>query len=146
MLIYEAKQHGPACDKDNKQVGSYIISLLTGTPVETSTKSYHSSQDGRGMITALQINYLGKSQKELIVNCARKVKDNAFYKSQGAYTFSKFATDLEEAFTTLGDYEGPITENEKLRLLHEKTKTDNESFNASLIEILFCPNIKTFLT
>eukprot|EP00957_Ditylum_brightwellii_P187552 14282601-Ditylum_brightwellii.AAC.1 len=93
-LIYEAKQNGPSWDKDNKQVGLYIISLLTSTPAKIWTKSYHSSQDGRG-----------------------------------TYTFSKFATDLEKAFTTLRDYKEPISETDKLCLLHKKIKTGNVLVN-----------------
>eukprot|EP00957_Ditylum_brightwellii_P190340 14488756-Ditylum_brightwellii.AAC.1 len=95
------------------------------------------------MIAALQIHYLGKSQKEYILNHARKVKYNVFYEPQGTYTFSKFATDLEETFTTLRDYKEPISKTDKLHLLCEKIKTDNASFNASVIRILFCPDIKT---
>eukprot|EP00957_Ditylum_brightwellii_P196862 14998615-Ditylum_brightwellii.AAC.1 len=84
-------------------------------------------------MTALCVHYLGKLQKEDIVNQARKTKDGTFYRSQGAYTFAQFTTDLEEAFTTLDDYSNPALEEKKLQLLHKKIKTDNTPFNASVI-------------
>eukprot|EP00957_Ditylum_brightwellii_P145714 11095655-Ditylum_brightwellii.AAC.1 len=85
------------------------------------------------MMTSLRIHYLGKLQKEAVVNQARKKKDGALYRLQGAYTFAQFTTDLEEAFTTLDDDRKPVLEKEKLQLLREKIKTDNASLNASVI-------------
>eukprot|EP00957_Ditylum_brightwellii_P101589 7742242-Ditylum_brightwellii.AAC.1 len=60
-----------------------------------------------------------------MVKNARKAEGNVFCKLQVAYTFSKFATNLEEAFTILRDYMEPILETEELHLLHEKIKTGN---------------------
>eukprot|EP00957_Ditylum_brightwellii_P186127 14170650-Ditylum_brightwellii.AAC.2 len=80
-------------------------------------------------MTELRVHYLEKSQKEAIVDQARKTKDGAFYRSQGAYTFAWFTTDLEEVFTTLDNYNKPVLKGEKLQLLCEKIKTDNASFN-----------------
>ena len=96
------------------------------------------------MIQALRVHFLGKSQKESIINHAWKVRDNAFYKSQGAYTFSKFSTNLEEVFTILRDYGESVKEEEKLQLLREKIKTDNHSFNAAVISIILRPDVKTY--
>eukprot|EP00957_Ditylum_brightwellii_P060090 4563310-Ditylum_brightwellii.AAC.1 len=96
------------------------------------------------MITALHISYLGKSQNEAVVKHTMKVKDSVFYKSQVTYTFSKFTTNLKEAFTTLQDYEEFNSENEELCLLHEKIKIDSANFNASMIRVIFRLDITTF--
>ena len=87
---------------------------------------------------------LGQSQKEKIIEDARKRKEGAFFKSQAVYTFDRFSTDLEEAFQTLYDYEEPVSEAEKIRLLREKINTDNASFNASVMALLMRPDINTF--
>ena len=143
-LIYEASRTGAGWDEDNKTVGIYITSLLTGKSAETWIKRHVKSQDGKSMMTALRVHYLGQSQKEKIIEDARKKKDGAFYKSQAAYPFDRFTTDLEDAFQTLHDYDEEVNEAEKMRLLREKIDTDNASFNASVMAVLMRPDITTF--
>ena len=115
-LIFEASCTGPAWEEDNKNVGNYLTSLLTGTQAETWIKPHVKSQNGRAMMTALRVHYLGQSQKEKIIGDARKKRDRAYYKSQGIYTFEKFSTDLQEAFQILGNYDMRVEGLEKIRL------------------------------
>ena len=145
-LIFEASRTGPAWEEDNKNVGNYLTSLLTGTQAESWIKPHVKSQNGRAMMTALRVHYLGQSQKEKIIEDARKKRDGAYYKSQGIYTFEKFSTDLHEAFQALGDYEREVEESEKIRLLREKIGTDNATFNASANAVLYSRDITTFET
>jgi len=136
QLIYEASRTGPSWDDDNKAVGNYITSLLTGKPAETWIKDLIPSQNGRGMMAALRVHFLGESQKERIVEDARRRRDGAYFKSQAIYTFEKFASELQEAFTTLAEYDDPVSPNEQLRLLRHKINTENDSFNASVNTVL----------
>ena len=72
-LIYKASQQGASWDEDNKTVGNYITSLLMGKPAETWIKHHIKAQDGRAMMTALRIHFLGQSQKEKLLRmCERK--------------------------------------------------------------------------
>jgi hypothetical protein len=66
-------------------------------------------------------------------------------KSQGAHFFGKLMTDLEEALQTLANYVKVVSEMEKIQLLHEKVNTNNAGLNASVMAILMCPDIRTFL-
>eukprot|EP00957_Ditylum_brightwellii_P096657 7361613-Ditylum_brightwellii.AAC.1 len=95
QLIHEAQRSGSGWEEDSKEVGTYLVSLLSGTHVDTWTKKHHKSQDGRGVLTTLHIHYLGESQKGAIVKKARKTKNGAFYRSQGSYTFAWFSTNIE---------------------------------------------------
>ena len=53
-------------------------------------------------------------------------------------------SDLKRAFTTLERYDNAVPPKEQIRLLREKVKTDNSSFNAAAITtLLSCNNNPT---
>ena len=125
-------------------MGNYITSLLTGKTAETWIKKFLKSQDGKAMMTALRVHYLGQSQKETIISDAHRKWDTAYFKLQAVYTFERFTSDLQESFKVLAEYDEAVNESEKLRLLREKIRTDNASFNASVMAILINKDITTF--
>ena len=63
-LIYEVSRVGPGWDEDNKAVGIYIMSLLTGKLAETWIKKYIKVQDGKVMMVALHVHYLGQLRRK----------------------------------------------------------------------------------
>ena len=143
-LVYEAIRDGPGWDQDKKTVGNYIIGLLSGSNAKTWIKSHLASQDGSAMMASLRTHFLGTAQVERIVEHARKKRDKAVYRSQAVYSFERFSTDLQEAFTLLGEYDVAVPEAEQIRLLREKIKTDKADFNAAVITTLMDGTITTF--
>ena len=143
-LIYEAIWTGLVWEEDKKTVGNYIIGLLAQTPAMTWIKDHMASQDGSAMITALRMHFLGLTQVECIIQYARAKRDKAVYRSQAIYTFEKFSTDLQEAFTLLAEYDTEVPQAEQIRLLREKIMTDKADFNAAAITTLMDSNHLTF--
>ena len=143
-LIYEAIRTGPVWEEDKKTVGNYIIGLLAQTPAMTWIKDHMASQDGCAMIATLCTRFLGLAQVECIIHYARTKRDKAVYRSQAIYTFEKFSTDLQEAFTLLAEYDTEVPQAEQIRLLREKIMMDKADFNAVAITTLMDGNHLTF--
>ena len=143
-LIYEAIQTGPPWEEDKKTVGNYIIGLPAQTPAMTWIKDHMASQDGSAMITALCTHFLVLAQVERIIQYARAKRDKAIYRSQAIYTFKKFSTDLQEAFTLLVEYDTEVPQAEQIHLLREKIMTHKADFNAAAITTLMDGNHLTF--
>ena len=113
-LIYEASQAGPAWGEDKKTVGNYIIRLLDTTPAQTWIKNHMASQDGSAMMASLCTHFLEPAQVKRIVQYACAKCGRATYKSQVIYSFEHFSTDLQEAFTLLGQYDAEIPQAEQI--------------------------------
>ena len=143
-LIYEAPRVGSAWDEDKKTVGNYVIRLLTTTPAHTWIKNHMASQDGSAMMAFLHTHFLGPAQVERIVQYAQAKRDRATYKSQAIYSFEHFSTDLQEAFTLLGQYNAEIPQAEQIRLLHEKIHTEKADFNTTAVTLLMDGTHATF--
>ena len=135
-LIYQAPHAGAAYSQDNKKVGEYLNALLSGQDAHEWIKDFVRSLDGRAMMVALRTHYLGPSQIEARLDKAKAVKDNAYYRNEATYSFEKFTTDLEKAYSTLAKHGETVTEAEKLRLLRLKIQTDNASFKATTTSYL----------
>ena len=110
----------------------------------TWIKDHMASQDGSAMIAALRTHFLGLAQVERIIQYARMKRDKAVNRSQAIYTFEKFSTDLQEAFTLLAEYDTEVPQAEQIRLLREKIMTDKADFNAAAITTLMDGNHLTF--
>ena len=144
QLIYEAIRIGPAWEEDKKTVGNYVIGLLTQTPAKTWIKDPMASQEGGTMIAALRTHFLGPAQVERIVQFTQAKHDKATYCSQAIYSFERFSTDLQEAFTLLVEYDNEVSQAEQIRLLHEKILMDKVDFNTAIIATLMDGNHATF--
>ena len=143
-LIYEANHSGPAWDADNRTVGGYIYGLLSNQPAAVWIQRHQDSMNGHRMMDDLRTHYLGASQVETIVNNARTAIDKAHYRSEGAYSFERYTTDLNKAFQVLARYDTAPSENEKLRILREGIRTSNSAFEASAMTACLDPGVKTF--
>ena len=143
-LIYEPKCTGPGWEQDKKTVGNYIIRLLAQSNAKTWINAHLMSQDGSAMMASLWTHFLGTAQVEHIVQCACTKCDKATFQSQAIYSFERFSTDLQEAFTLLAEYDVTIPEAEQIWLLREKIKTDKADFNAAIITSLMDGTLTTY--
>ena len=145
-LIYEANRTGEDFDRDNQAVGAYLNGLLAGQPAAAWIRAHRDTNDGLQIMTTLRVHFLGASQVASIVAKARSKRDQAFYKSEGSYTFDRFSTDLKNAFTTLKMYGRPVEPEEQITILLSKIKTNDAAFNAAVATTLLDPTLTSYDT
>jgi len=137
--IYTASLEGSMFNIDSKRVLTLLKELCLDTEAETW---FRNIKCGREAMKALQIHYDGPDESKRRKEEARSKLKNVYYKHEGTFPFEKFVTNLYDAFQILEKYGEPLYEQEKLRLLFNKSQNAHPEFKQ---EVVICRSqCKTF--
>jgi len=128
--IHSASLEGFTFNIDSKRVLTLLKELCLDTEAETW---FRNIKCGRVAMKALQIHYDGSDESKRRKEEARAKLKNVYYKHEGTFTFEKFVTNLYDAFQILVKYREPLYEEEKLRLLFNKSQNAHPEFKQEIV-------------
>ena len=108
--IHAAPLEGFMFDLDSKRVLAILKDLCLNTGAETW---FRNIPCGRKAMKALQTHYDGPDERHKRIEEARAKISQTFYKHEGTFTFEKFTTILQDAFSILEKYGEPVYERER---------------------------------
>jgi hypothetical protein len=126
-LKYQAIQVGPAWEADKMTVYAELKACCLDGEGWAWIKAYDRNKDGREATANLRAHYEGDGEVNKRVAWATANIANAHYTSEHTYSFERFSTVLQEAFTILNDNGETHSGGQMVRKLLEKMNVPNNS-------------------
>jgi hypothetical protein len=149
-LIANAPLKGDAFEKDNQKVYAILKNLCLEGEARPYIKvpKIESSQDGRGLWTALKEHYEGNGYRTKEINEAHTAIEGLHYKREyQTFTFETFVGQLTEHYNTLERHGVPVSEEQKVNSLFNKVTdpTMDAAKEALQMERYKNPELVTFV-
>jgi hypothetical protein len=125
-ILHQITLTGPNYRLDNAKVYNTLKHLTIDTSAYNWIKQYDSAQDGRAAALALMAQHEGTAQKRSRYLIAKAQLEKIFYKDKQAFSFTKYASNLQGIFTTMAEYR-PKEPEEQVEDLIEKMQTNHDS-------------------
>ena len=126
-LKYQAIQDGAAWDKDRMTVYAELKACCLESDAWTWIKAFDNAKDGRLATQSLRTHYEGEGEVNKRTTWANANIDNAHYTSEHTYSFEKFSTTLQEAFTILNENGQPHSDIQMVKKMLEKISVSNNA-------------------
>ena len=100
-LMYQLALNGPAFDRDNEAVFSYIQLAVLQTLAENWIFDAVPGRDGRAAMRALRDHYQGEAELDVRATKAQNILDTLTYTSEKNMPFETMITTLNKAYNSL---------------------------------------------
>ena len=100
-LMYQLPLNGPAYDRDNEAVFSYIQLAVLQTLAENWIFDAVPGRDGRAAMRALRDHYQGEAELDVRATKAQQTLDTLTYTSEKNMPFKTMITTLNKAYNSL---------------------------------------------
>jgi hypothetical protein len=122
LTVLCAPLDGPIFNADSCKVHQLIHGFVQGETAETWIKPKAKLKNGRIDFLELQAHYSSEGNKSLCIKEAEQLRMSLEYRNERAMSFEKFLTKMHHMFESYADYDEPIPEEAKIRLLFQKVK------------------------
>ena len=124
--MYQMPLAGEAFTADNTRAFRELKALTIGTEAWSWIQVHDTTQNGREACVALMDHYDGAGEVTKRYNWAvSEVKDTHYKGNETIYPFSKFASKLREAYTTMQQSDRPETQAKQVEQLLEKMQVEH---------------------
>jgi hypothetical protein len=145
--IYLAKHRGPNYTADNQLVFRKLTDIFGSTDVWTWIRGFQEKLEGRKAWKELVKHYDGPGEVEKRKAQAEYILKNTFYKGkEESFSFENYTTKLSEGFELLAEAKLPKYESDKVKILLENIKFDNQTILSAITHIQMTPDYKSNFT
>ena len=127
ILKYQAIQTGPAWETDKMTVYAELKACCLDSNGWAWIKQYDRMKNGREATANLRAHYEGDGEVNKRVAWATANIANAHYSSEHTFSFERFSTVLQEAFTILNENGESHSDGQMVRKMLEKIQVSNNS-------------------
>jgi hypothetical protein len=127
ILKYQAIQTGPAWETDKMTVYAELKACCLDSDGWAWIKQYDRMKNGREATANLRAHYEGDGEVNKRVAWATANIPNAHYSSEHTFSFERFSTVLQEAFTILNENGESHSDGQMVRKMLEKIQVSNNS-------------------
>jgi len=131
-LMYQLPLNGPAYDRDNEAVFSYIQLAVLQTLAENWIFDAVPGRDGRAAMRALRDHYQGEAELDVRATKAQQILDTLTYTSEKNMPFETMITTLNKAYNSLKRQGQEFTDRSKVEQLAKRIKNPSRDIQVTV--------------
>jgi hypothetical protein len=131
-LMYQLALNGPAFDRDNEAVFSYIQLAVLQTLAENWIFDAVPGRDGRAAMRALRNHYQGEAELDVRATKAQNILDTLTYTSEKNMPFETMITTLNKAYNSLKRQGQEFTDRSKVEQLAKRIKNPSRDIQVTV--------------